>query len=414
MKKLFNMDEKWKRDVTVFLSGQILSLFGSLLVQYAISWYIVLRTQSGVMMTISIVCGFLPTLFLSPFAGVWADRYSRKLLIVLSDSMIALSTLVLAILFLLGYDAIWLLFVISGIRALGTAIQTPTVGAFLPQLVPEDKLTQINATYTSIQSMIMLVCPMISGALLTVTDIEAIFFIDVTTAALAVSVLLLFLDVPVHAKALESTSISYLSDMREGLAYIKNHRFVKKLFLFCAVFLFFIAPAAFLTPLQVTRSFGNHVWRLTAVEVTFSIGMMAGGIIMASWGGFRNKMHTMVLSSLVTGLCTFALGITPVFWIYLFFMGMIGIAMPLFNTPFTVLLQQKIEADFLGRIFGVFTMISSSMMPLGMLAFGPVADMIPIEWLMVGTGIILFAESFFLLGSKELMEAGKPVVNPEQ
>ena len=407
------MDEKWKRDVTVFLSGQILSLFGSLLVQYAISWYIVLRTQSGVMMTISIVCGFLPTLFLSPFAGVWADRYSRNLLIVLSDSMIALSPLVLAILFLLGYDAIWLLFVISGIRALGTAIQTPTVGAFLPQLVPEDKLIQINATYTSIQSMIMLVCPMISGALLTVTDIEAIFFIDVTTAALAVSVLLLFLDVPVHAKALESTSISYLSDMREGLAYIKNHRFVKKLFLFCAVFLFFIAPAAFLTPLQVTRSFGNHVWRLTAVEVTFSIGMMAGGIIMASWGGFRNKMHTMVLSSLVTGLCTFALGITPVFWIYLFFMGMIGIAMPLFNTPFTVLLQQKIEADFLGRIFGVFTMISSSMMPLGMLAFGPVADMIPIEWLMVGTGIILFAESFFLLGSKELMEAGKPVFNPK-
>ena len=124
-------------------------------------------------------------------------------------------------------------------------------------------------------------------------------------------------------------------------------------------------------------------------------------------------MHTMVLSSLVTGLCTFALGITPVFWIYLFFMGMIGIAMPLFNTPFTVLLQQKIEADFLGRIFGVFTMISSSMMPLGMLAFGPVADMIPIEWLMVGTGIILFAESFFLLGSKELMEAGKPVFNPK-
>ena len=414
MKKLFNMDEKWKKDVTVFLSGQTLSLFGSLLVQYAISWYIVLRTQSGVMMTISIVCGFLPTLFLSPFAGVWADRYSRKLLIVFSDSMIALSTLVLAILFLLGYDAIWLLFVISGIRALGTAIQTPTVGAFLPQLVPEEKLIQINATYTSIQSMIMLVCPMISGALLTVTDIEAIFFIDVTTAALAVSVLLLFLDVPVHAKALESSSISYLSDMREGLAYINNHGFVKKLFLFCAAFLFFIAPAAFLTPLQVTRSFGNQVWRLTAVEVTFSVGMMAGGIIMASWGGFRNKMHTMVLASLVTGLCTFALGITPVFWIYLFFMGVIGIAMPLFNTPFTVLLQQKIEADFLGRIFGVFTMISSSMMPLGMLAFGPVADMIPIEWLMVGTGIILFAESFFLLGSKELMEAGKPVLEFEK
>ena len=404
-----SINKKWKKDVRIFLTSQTISLFGSLLVQYAISWYIVLRTQSGVMMTIAIVCGFLPTLFLSPFAGVWADRYNRKILIVLSDSMIALSTLVLAILFLLGYDAVWLLFVISGIRALGTAVQTPTVGAFLPQLVPEEKLTQVNAALQSIQSMTMLVCPMLSGALLTVTDIEAIFFIDVATAAVAVSVLLLFLDVPVHAKALEGRSVSYLSDMREGLTYIKNHGFVKKLFLFCAVFLFFIAPAAFLTPLQVTRSFGNHVWRLTAVEVTFSVGMMAGGIIMASWGGFRNKMHTMVLSFLITGICTFALGIIPIFWIYLLFMGLVGIAMPLFNTPFMVLLQQKIESDFLGRIFGIFSMISSSMMPLGMLIFGPVADLIEIEWLLIGTGIVLFVESFFLLGSKELMEAGKPV-----
>lgn len=143
---------------------------------------------------------------------------------------------------------------ISGIRALGTAIQTPTVGAFLPQLVPEDKLIQINATYTSIQSMIMLVCPMISGALLTVTDIEAIFFIDVTTAALAVSVLLLFLDVPVHAKALESTSISYLSDMREGLAYIKNHRFCKKtLFILCSLLVLYCPCRVFDAPAGHTK-----------------------------------------------------------------------------------------------------------------------------------------------------------------
>ena len=411
---MINWNETWKKNVTVFLGGQTISLFGSLLVQYAISWYIVLRTQSGVMMTIAIVCGFLPTLFLSPFAGVWADRYNRKTLIILSDSVIAASTLILAILFLLGYDALWLLFVISAIRALGTAIQTPTVGAFLPQLVPEDQLMKVNATYGSVQSMIMLVCPMLSGALLTVTDIEAIFFIDVVTAVIAVSVLLLFLHVPIHAKAVENQSVSYLSDMRGGLTYIKNHEFVKKLFLFCAIFLFFIAPAAFLTPLQVTRSFGNDVWRLTAIEVTFSLGMMVGGIIMFSWGGFNNKIHTMVLSSLVTGICTFALGITPVFWIYLIFMGLIGVGMPFFNTPFTVLLQQKIEGDFLGRIFGVFTMISSSMMPLGMLVFGPVSDLIKIEWLLIGTGLVLFVQSFFLLGSKVLIEAGKPISDIEQ
>jgi DHA3 family macrolide efflux protein-like MFS transporter len=404
------LNETWKKNVFIFLSSQAVSLFGSLLVQYAISWYIVLRTQSGVMMTISVICGFLPTLLLSPFAGVWADRYNRKMLIVLSDAGIAVSTLVLAIFFLLGYDAIWLLFVISAIRALGTAIQTPTVSAFLPQIVPEDKLIRVNGTFQSIQSIIMLVCPMLAGALLTVASIEAIFFIDVFTALLAILILLLFLHVPVHAKALEKKPVTYLSDMREGLAYIRNRGFVRKLFLFCAVYLFLITPASFLTPLQTARSFGSEVWRLTAIEIAFSVGMTAGGIAIAFWGGFKNKMHTMVLSCLVNGVCVFALGVTPVFWIYLVFTGLIGVVIPFFSTPFTVLLQQKIEGDYLGRIFGVFTMISSAAMPLGMLVFGPVADIVQIEWLLIGTGILLFAESFFLLGSRELIEAGKPVL----
>ncbi|TGE39387.1 MFS transporter [Desulfosporosinus fructosivorans] len=407
------MNKDWKKNIILFLASQTISLFGSSLVQYAIMWHITLTTQSGVMMTIAIICGFLPTLFLSPFAGVWADRYNRKTLIMLSDTLIALSTLILAIFFLMGYGSLWLLFVTSAIRALGAAIQIPAIGAFLPQIVPEDKLTKVNATNGSIQAMVMLVSPMLSGALLTMTTIETIFFIDVVTAAIAVSVLFLFLHVPVHAKAQAKQTTSYFGDMYEGFTYIKNHAYIKRFFLFCAFFFFLVAPVAFLTPLQVTRSFGNDVWRLTAIEITFSIGMMVGGAIMASWGGFKNRIHSMTLSMLVTGACTFALGVIPIFWIYLIIMGLVGITMPLFNTPSTVLIQEKVEADFLGRIFGVFGMIASSMMPLGMLLFGPIADIIKIEWLLMGTGLLLFIQGFFLLGNKVLLEAGKPTSKPE-
>lgn len=84
-------------------------------------------------------------------------------------------------------------------------------------------------------------------------------------------------------------------------------------------------------------------------------------------------------------------------------------AMPIFNTPSMVLLQEKIEGDLLGRVFGVLGMISTSMMPLGMLVFGPISDLIKIEWLLIGTGILLFIQGFFLLGSKVLIEAGKPI-----
>lgn len=401
------MSKNWKRDTILFLASQNISLFGSMLVQYAITWYITLKSQSGIMMAISIICGFLPTFFISPFAGVLADRYNRKLLIILSDSMIALATLILAILFIMGYNAIWMLFVVSAIRALGAGIQTPTVGAFLPQLVPEDKLTKVNATNSSIQSLVMLVSPMLSGALLTMSTIEAVFFIDVVTAATAVLILLLFLQVPVHAKALEKQKISYFGDMREGFNYIKLHGFVKTIFVFCAIYFLLVAPLAFLTPLQVARSFGDDVWRLTAIEVTFSIGMMTGGIIMASWGGFKNKVHTMALSNLVISVCTFALGIVPIFWLYLLLMGLTGLAMPLFNTPFTVLLQQKVEQNFLGRVFGVLGMISSSLMPMSMLVYGPIADLIKIECLLIGTGFFMFFLSFIMLSNKVLIEAGK-------
>jgi DHA3 family macrolide efflux protein-like MFS transporter len=407
------MNQQWKKNTILFLASQTISLFGSSLVQYAMTWYITLETQSGAMMTIAILCGFLPTFILSPFAGVWADRYNRKLLIVLSDSFIALVTLILAILFYLGYESVWLLFVAMALRAVGSGIQMPAVNAFLPQWVPEDKLTKVNATNGSIQSLVTLVSPMLSGALLSTATIESIFFIDVGTAAIAVVIMLLFLRVPAHEKSLSRASTTYFSDLKEGFQYILNHSFVRNLCLFNIFFFILAAPVAFLTPLQVTRRFGNDVWRLTAIEIAFSVGMMLGGIAMASWQGFRNKVHTMSLSIFIIGAGTFVLGIMPNFWPYLAFMGIIGVAMPIFHTPVTVLLQQKVEGDFLGRVFGVLTMLSTSMMPLGMLIFGPMADYVAIEWMLVATGTLLILQGLLMFTNKALVREGEPQETPE-
>src|SRR5690606_24056746 len=167
--------ENWKRNIIIFLGSQTISLFGSSLVQYAIMWYITLETESGLMMTLFIICGFIPTFFLSPVAGVWADRYNRKILIMLADGMIAVATLILAVVFMLGYEAIWLLFVMAAVRALGTGIQNPAVGAILPQIVPKDKLTKVNGINGSIQAIIMFIAPIVSAGLLTWASLEAIF-----------------------------------------------------------------------------------------------------------------------------------------------------------------------------------------------------------------------------------------------
>lgn len=396
----------WQKNIVLFLGSQTISLFGSSIVQFAVFWHITLTTQSGVMMTIYTVSCLVPSFFLSPFAGVWADRFSRKMLIIGADALIAVVTLVLAILFFMGYDTVWLLFFIAAVRAAGTGIQTPAVGAVLPQIVPEDKLTKVNGINGSIQATVNLLSPMVSAALFTVVPMKAILLIDVITASIAIFILA-FLHIPVHAKASQKQTVSYFSDLKQGFNYIKNHDFLKTFFVFFAFFYVLVAPAAFLTPLQVTRSFGSDVWHLTALEITFSIGMMLGGIIMASWGGFKNKAHTMILSMLISGVCTFALGVVPVFAVYLVFMGITGITIPLFNTPSTVLLQEKVEENYLGRVFGVLTMISTSMMPLGMLVFGPISDIIKIEWLLIGTGALVFLLGFVMLSNKTLIQAGR-------
>lgn len=405
-----NAHAGWRRDATIYLASQAVSLFGSALVQYAMMWHVTLSTTSGLMMTLYIIAGFVPTFLMSPFGGVWADRFDRRKLIALADAAIALTTLVLAILFMTGHDSIWYIFAAAALRAVGQAVQGPAVGALLPQFVPEDKLMRVSGINQTMQSTIMIVAPIVSGALLSLTSLGFIFLIDVVTAAFAISILLAFLKIPPHARASAKVESSHLEDFKLGLRYVRDHRYLLTLFLYIGTLLFMFAPAAFLTPLQAARSFGPEVWRLTAIEIAFSGGVMAGGALVAAWGGFHNRMKTMATAGLVMAGCTVALGLAPWFWLYLAFMALFGIAMPFFNTPSSVMLQEHVEPDYMGRVFGFLTMLSTSLMPLGMLVFGPLADAVRIEWLLLGTGVGMALVGFLALGQRRLMEAGLPPV----
>jgi len=134
--------------------------------------------------------------------------------------------------------------------------------------------------------------------------------------------------------------------------------------------------------------------------------MMGGGLLIAAWGGFRNKVKTMILATLIMGAGTIFLGIVPIFWLYSALMAVLGMSMPVMNTPATVLLQQNVEEEYLGRVFGVLSMISSSMMPLGMLVFGPLSDYVRIEWMLVGTGVFMILVTILLLARKSMLEIG--------
>lgn len=382
----------WKRNVFRFLSAQTISLFGSSLVQYSIVWYITLTTTSGKMLTISTLCGFLPQIIIALFAGVWLDRFDRKKMIMLADGAIALSTLALAIAFVCGYRDLWLLFLVLAVRSAGTGIQTPAVNAILPQIVPKEHLMRINGINSTLSSIMMFLSPAVSGAILSLYTLETTLFIDVVTAIIGIGITAA---IPIGRYIDSGTKSSGLQQMKAGFVYVKNNPFVKRVLLFQIVILFLISPSAFLTPLMVSRTFGPEVWRLTASEMTYSLGMVLGGVLISLWGGFKKRMNTTLLAGGIYGLIMIGLGLAPLFIVYLILNTCIGVTSPCYNAPITVSIQEQVEPEMHGRIFSLMQIATSCALPLGMTVFGPLSDFIPVQLILLATGSLVLLISAY-------------------
>jgi DHA3 family macrolide efflux protein-like MFS transporter len=420
----------WKRDVGMFLTGQTVSLFGSMLVQYAVMWHLTLTTKSGTVMALAALFGFLPQAIISIFGGVWADRLNRKMLIIAADAAIAVSTLALALFMLSGVDSLWLIYATLVVRSMGAGIQTPAVSALIPQIVPAQHLMRVNGILGSIHSAMALLAPAIAGVLYATASIVAIFFVDVVTAVIGIA-LIAMVAVPTIVRA-ERTG--YFTDLVEGVRYVATHRLIRwLLLLFGVIFLLTVAPS-YLTPLMVVRSFGgdffglDEVAKLTILEIAFSVGMLLGGVVISIWGGTKNKVLMIIVSSVLFGVLSVALGLSTNLWLFFGFMFLVGLAVPFFSTPAMTLLQLRVEPERQGRVFGFLGIVMAVSMPIGMVVFGPLADVMPVETLLVVAGILTFVVVLIAVfvpagrqaireGRAEAPEGEEPVIpepgNPE-
>lgn len=396
----------WKKTVGTFMISQTVSLLGSMLVMYAIMWHVTLTTQSGVMMTIMVLCTFIPSILISPFAGVWADKLNRKMLIISADLAIAAVTFVIAVLFFLEIREVWIVFIISIIRAFGQSVHQPAVSAVYQQIVPQEKLVRVQGIVQGIQSTSMIVMPLLAGLLLAVTTLEYIFFIDIVTAILAVIILMVYVKIPKHDAELRQESISYFKDMKEGIKYAFTHPLILNILLFGFLFMIVVAAPSFLTYLQVARVFGAEAWRLSALEAVFGIGMLLGSITIAAWGGFKNRLITYFIAYILIGIGTVGLGLPYHFWVYIGFWCFVGFFISLSSPLMVALIQEKVDPLYIGRIFSVFGLIHTISLPLGMLVFGPLSDTVDISLLILISGVIMIMLAIIPLFNQNLIKQG--------
>lgn len=393
----------WKKTTTLFLTSQAITLLGSSIVQFSIIWFVTLKTSSGFWVSMLTVCAYLPQFLISFVSGVWADRYSKKMLIILADGLIAVCTLILALLLpYINNDTILLslLLLISAIRSIGIGIQTPAVSSLIPILVPEEHLMKVNGVNSTIQSLVQFGAPVIAGALLSISTFRVTLFIDIITAIIGVGILSCTI-IPKENVNKENQE-SVFNDLILGIKYVKENTYILKLLTLNGLFIFFSVPAGFLAALFVTRVYGDNYSYLTMIELVGFAGMMVGGTLISVWGGFKKHMTTLIFGLLLFGVLAILMGVIEIFIVYLILMFIYGIALTMIQTATTTLLQEHSKPEMIGRVFGLFGAIYSGFLPLGMIIFGPLVDIFPIQSVMIVSGIALILLGIIIKQNKEL------------
>ena len=386
----------WARKTVLFLVSQCITLFGSMIVQMSIIWYVTLKTSSGGWVAAFTICSYLPQFLISFFAGVWADRYSRKMLIILSDAVITIATLVMVFVMpAISSDSLLLsaLLVVSMIRSIGAGVQTPAVNAVIPQLVPEEHLMRYNGINTTVQSIVQFAAPAVAGAVLSIGTVRATLFIDILTAFIGIGLLSCVL-LPKQESSTENVSV--LSDIKVGIRYSFSDKIIGKILIVYGLYILLCVPAGFMSALLVSRMYGDVYWYLTAVELVGFAGMALGGVLMSVWGGFKSRLKTFVLGLFVLSIMTIGMGVSPYFILYLVLMFIYSIALTIIQTATTTIIQEKAKGSMQGRVFGLMGAMYSGFLPVGMAVFGPLADKLPLQWIIVGSGIALVLVTVYL------------------
>ena len=389
---------KTRRNINLFLLAQGVSLFGSALVQYALIWQITLLTSSGKALTISTLCGFLPQFLISFLAGVWADRYQRKWLIMLSDGLIALATLFLIF---TNSDALLInIYFVLAIRSIGTGIQQPASQSGIAELTDQDDLARANGWMSTMQSAISFVAPAFSGFLLSQISFKAILWIDIVTALVGI---ILTSTIPFGKPNSHHQNTSLWLELRSGFTYVFQTTWLKSLLVYQCLLMFLISPTAFMTPLCVSRVFGPEVWRLSVAEMTYSLGMVIGGILISKNTKYGQLISTTFRAGMFYGLCMVGMGTFKVAVLFYLANTLIGISSPCYQVPLYTHLQSHINTDKLGRVFSILGMCNSLAMPLGMVLFGPLADMMDVRGVFAGCGCIVMLLSLYMLSRKKVI-----------
>jgi MFS transporter, DHA3 family, macrolide efflux protein len=392
----------WKKPFFIFWISQAFSLLGSTLVQFGLVWWLTKTTGSASILATASAIAIVPQIVVSPFAGAIVDRTSRKKVMMLADSIIALVSVLLAVLFLLEVVQFWHIYLVMFVRSVGEAFHYPAEQASVPLMVPNEQLSRIAGLNQALRGSVSIIAPPLGALLLDLLDVQGTLAVDFITAFFAVSILF-FIKIPQPKISQESTLTprSLLADMFSGLRYIFEWRGLLALIIIAMGFKIALSPAFSLLPLFVNKYFNGDAAQYALVESITGIGVVAGGLLLGIWGGFKKRIWTTWFSLTAIGICMIASSFLQpsqfTFFLVIFFM--IGFMVPFIDGPFLAILQANVSPEYQGRVMTMTSSLLWITTPIGLAIAGPVSDRFGIQiwYLLAGVLCLLGMVSGLLL-----------------
>jgi DHA3 family macrolide efflux protein-like MFS transporter len=398
----------WAAPFFTIWTGQAFSLVGSGAAGFALVWWLTKASGSATVLAMATLVAMLPNVFLGPFAGALVDRWNRRRVMIVADTVIALFSAWLAYLFWAGALQIWHVYAIMFVRALGGAFHWPAMQASTSLMVPKEQLSRVAGMNQTLQGVLSIATPPLGAFLMEIMPLHAIMAIDVLTAMFAITPLL-WIHVPQPQRREARAEFSLFRDVRDGFAYIWNWKGMLLVMVMATLINMTINPGMSLLPILVTKHFGGEALQLGWLNSAWGAGVILGGLTLSVWGGFKSKVVTALLGLIGQGIGFALIGVSPAtaFWLSLSGMAFGGFMNPICNGPFFALFQDVVEPEMQGRLFTVIGSMTAAASPLGMAIAGPVADWLGVQvWFVIGGLLcILMGIAMLFVPSVRALEA---------
>lgn len=376
------------RAFTVVWFGQLISLLGTGMSNFAISIWIFQETGEASALTWAFFFFFAPVVFASPIAGAIVDRSNRKTIMILSDLAAGLVTI--GWLALLATDSlqIWHIYVGNLVSGLFNSFQFPAYSAAMTLMLPKKQYARANGMISLAGSASNILAPAFAAALLGPIGLVGLLSIDVITfVAAIVSLLAVHVPQPQIAASGRTGEGSLMHEALFGFRYILERPSLLGLQLvFFALNALLSFGAVLVVPMILART-GNDETALASVQSVGAIGGVAGGLLLTAWGGPKRKVHGvlvgMFLGSLL-GNVLLGIGQILTIWAAAAFLGQLFI--PMVNGSNQAIWQAKVVPDVQGRVFAVRRLIAQVTAPIAIALAGPLADHVFEPAMQVGGG----------------------------